>query len=92
MKIGRDSSAMSVLKTGRDSSVIFINGKELEQVEQFKYFGSNLTSNGKCFSENRARVAMAKNNFNKKKELLTKSLNINLKLRIIKTLMRSMLL
>jgi len=34
MKIGRDSSAMSVM----------INGKELEQVEQLKYFGSILTS------------------------------------------------
>jgi len=39
---------------------IMIYGKELEQVEQFKYVGSILTSDGKYSSEIRARVAMEK--------------------------------
>jgi hypothetical protein len=46
---------------------IMIDQKQLENVESFKYLGSILTNNGRCTSEIKCRIAMAKAAFNKKR-------------------------
>ena len=42
-----------VIKIGKEISVmaIMINGKQLEQVKQFEYFGSTLTEYGICSND-----------------------------------------
>ena len=46
-----------------------IDQKRLEDVESFKYLGSILTNDGRCTCEIKARIAMAKAAFNKKRAL-----------------------
>ena len=38
---------------------IIIDQKQLENMESFKYFGSNLTNDGRCTCEIKCRIAMA---------------------------------
>ena len=56
----------------------------LEQVDRFRYLGALITSDGRCETEIKTRIGIAKNAFNQRKELLSKSLNKNIKKRIIK--------
>jgi hypothetical protein len=49
---------------------IMIDQKQLENVESFKYLGSNLTNDGRCTCEIKCRTVMAKSTFNKKMALL----------------------
>ena len=58
----------------------------MEQVERFKYLGSVITGDGRCIEDVKQRIGMAKDAFNKRKELLTKSMSKGLKKRMIKTL------
>ena len=51
---------------------ITIDGQNIEQVKCFKYLGSNITEDGRSLSDVKSRIAMAKDAFNKRKELLTK--------------------
>ena len=53
-----------------------IGQKHLENVECFKYLGSMLTNDGRCTSEIKCRIAMAKAAFNKMKTLLTSTVNL----------------
>jgi hypothetical protein len=39
---------------------IMIDQKQLDNVESFKYLGSNLTNEGRCTCEIKCRIAMAK--------------------------------
>src|SRR6218665_1606820 len=71
---------------------ITINGEILEQVEQFKYLGALITSDGRCETEIKTRIGMAKNAFNQRKELLSKNLNKDIKKRIIKAIIWSVAL
>ena len=58
----------------------------MEQVERFKYLGSVITEDGRCIEDVKQRIGMTKDAFNKRKELLTKSMSKGLKKRMIKTL------
>ena len=58
----------------------------MEQVEKFKYLGSVITEDGRCIEDVKQRIGMAKDAFNKRKELLTKSMSKRLMKRMIKTL------
>lgn len=40
-----------------------IDNNLIEQIQQFKYLGSMITSDGRCSIEIRQRIAMAKNAF-----------------------------
>ena len=64
---------------------ITLKGQLLEQVESFKYLGGILDQTGKCGKEIVKRIAMGKESFNKRKILLIKNFNCELKKRIIKT-------
>ena len=65
---------------------IKIDGQSIEQVKCFKYLGSNITEDGRSLEDVKSRIAMAKDAFNKRKELLTNGLSKKLKKRMVKIL------
>ncbi|KAG1659260.1 Anaphase-promoting complex subunit 2 [Nymphon striatum] len=71
---------------------ITLKGRKLEQVRQYKYLGSILDDEGKCTKDVKARIAMAKQAFMKRKELLIKNISLYLKKRLVKSLIWSVAL
>ena len=71
---------------------ISIDQKQLENVKCFKYLGSMLREDGRCTCEVKSRIAMAKAAFNKKKNLLTRKLDLNLRKKLVKCYVWSMAL
>jgi hypothetical protein len=61
-------------------------------VKCFKYLGSILTEDGRCTCEIKSRIAMAKAAFNKKKNLFTNKLDLNLRKKLVKRYVWSMAL
>jgi hypothetical protein len=57
---------------------------QLKNVKCFKCLGSMLTDNGRCTSEVQSRNAMTKSAFNKKKNLFTSKLDLNLRKKLVK--------
>jgi len=65
-------------------SVYLITGyTQLGNVEIFKYLGSMLTSDGRCTSEIKSRIFMAKAAFNKKRALITGTLELKLRKKLV---------
>ena len=58
----------------------------------FKYFGSMLTDDGRFTCEIKSRIAVAKAAFNKKKNLFTSKLDLNLRKKLVKCYVWSMVL
>ena len=79
-------------REGRNSLNIMIDGEKVEQVNQFRYLGSLISDDGSCLAKIKSRIAMAKDAFNNRRELLTKRMNKELKKRIIKTVVWSVAL
>ena len=75
-----------VMRISRQPSpiTITIDQKQLESVKCFKYLGSMLTEDGRCTCEIKSRVAMVKAAFNKKKNLFTSKLGLNLRKRLVR--------
>jgi hypothetical protein len=67
------------------SVTIIIDQKQLENVECFKYLGSMLTNDGRCTCEIKSRIAMAKDAF-------TSKLDFNLRKKLVKCYIWSMVL
>ncbi|PNF14958.1 hypothetical protein B7P43_G01526, partial [Cryptotermes secundus] len=65
-------------------STIKIDQKQLENVKCFKYLGSLLTDDGRCTSEIKSRIAMAKASFSKKRNIFTSKLDLNLRKKLVK--------
>src|SRR6188768_4024147 len=65
---------------------VVIDGEKVEQVASFKYLGSIISEDGRSLNDVKARIALAKDAFSKRKELLTKSPSKELKKRIVKVL------
>ena len=61
-----------------------INQTQLESVEYFKYLGSMLTNDSRCTCEIKYRIARAKAAFNKKKNLFTSTLDLELRKKLVK--------
>jgi len=53
-------------------------------VESFKYLGSILTNDGRCTCKIKCRIAMAKAAFNKKRGLFTRTLDLELRTKLVK--------
>jgi hypothetical protein len=62
---------------------IMIDQKQLETVESFKYLDSILTNDGRCTSEIKCRIAMAKAAFDKKRALFTNTLDLELRKKLV---------
>ena len=86
MKINVQKTKTMVVthKVGTSVKVnIKIDGQSIEQVKCFKYLGSNITEDGRSLVDVKSRIALAKDAFNKRKELLTKGLSKKLKKRMV---------
>jgi hypothetical protein len=71
---------------------IMVDQKQLENVEYFNYLGSMITKDARCTREIKSRIAMAKTAFNKKKNLFTSKLNLNLRKKLVKCYIWSIVL
>jgi hypothetical protein len=69
-----------------------IDQKQLENVKSFKYLSSILTNDGRCTCEIKCRVAMAKGASNKKRALFTSTLNLELRKKLVKCYIWSIVL
>ena len=93
MKINiKKTKVMRVSKNVGGNVRITIEGKQIEQVQSYKYLGSTLTEDGRCENEVKIRIALAKEAFSKRKELLTRNFKKGCKKRIVKTLIWTTLL
>ena len=95
MKINiRKTKVMKISKRegSRTTVKIHIGGEEIEQVKEFCYLGSMITTDAKCHRDIKRRIALGKEAFTKRKELLRGNMNRNLKKRMIKTLVWSVVL
>ena len=64
---------MVVSRDGEAVVNITIDGQRVEQVENLKYLGYNISEDGYNLVDVKTRIALAKEAFNKRKELLSKS-------------------
>jgi hypothetical protein len=74
-----------VMRISRQPSPIkiTIDQKQLENVEYFNYLGSMITNDARCTREIKSRIVMTKAAFNKK-NLSTSKLDLNLRKKLIK--------
>jgi len=72
--------------------MIVINGHRVEQVRQFMYLGSAIKEDCKCHEEVKRRIAIGKEAFSKRGELLRGKMKLKLKKRMMKTLIWSTVL
>ena len=63
---------------------ITIDQKQLENVECFKYLSSMLTNDEICTCEIKSRIAIAKAAFSTKKTLITSTLDLKLRKKLVK--------
>ena len=71
---------------------ITVDQKQLKNVKCFKCLGSMLTEDGRCICVIKSRIAMARAAFNKKKNLFTRKLYLNLRKKLVKYYVWSMAL
>ena len=69
-----------------------VNNRELKEIDNFKYFGSVLTSDGYCTMEIKLRTVIAKESFNIKISLLTSKVNIKIRKKLVRCYVWSILL
>src|SRR6476619_1966357 len=88
MKINiKKTKAMVVSRNGGERVNITVEGQSVEQVSKFRYIGSLISEDGRCLDDvlDKTRIGMAKDAFNKRKELLTRSIRVDLRKRFVKT-------
>ncbi|KAI5752610.1 hypothetical protein M8J77_018598 [Diaphorina citri] len=70
---------------------VAIKGEKLEEVQQYKYLGARITSDGRCTTEINIRAGIAKQAFWKHKNLFRSGVKLETKLKILKTYVFSIL-
>ncbi len=86
MKINiKKTKVMKISKNGGGVK-IKIDGIQLDQVKEFCYLGSIVTEDMKCDKEISRRIAIGKEAFSRRKELMKRNFNMNLRKRLVKTL------
>jgi len=84
MKIDVKTTKVMCISRKGEQMKIYIDAREVEQVQQFKYRGSIITEDGHCEKDLNSRNAMRKNAFTTKKTLLTSRMDVELRKRIVK--------
>jgi len=88
----KKTKTMVISKSGHIQTKIKVRNVELDQVTEFCYLGSTITDDGICSKEIRKRIAIAKEAFNNRGELLRGKLSKGLKKRMVKVLVWSVAL
>ena len=88
----KKTKTMIISKKEGKEVKITIYGERIEQVQKFCYLGSLITEDARCKEEVKRRIAMGKEAFYQRKELMKGGLDRNLKKRLIKTLIWSVTL
>jgi len=83
---------MCISRKGNNKLKIYVDGQQVEQVNQFRYLGSLISEDGYCTKEIQSRIEMAKKVFMERKKLFTGKMNLELKKRIMKCLVWSVAL
>ena len=84
MKINADKSKVMMISINEEPLRCVIENRILDNVSQFRYLGSMITRDAQCTKEIRERIAMAKIAFNKKRNILTGKLNLQLRKNLMK--------
>lgn len=93
MKVNVKKTKTMLVSKGTIGAVnIVLDGQTIEQVEKFRYLGAMISEDGRCETEVKARIAMAKDAFSRRKELLKRSMSIQMKKRIVKAVVWSVAL
>src|SRR6476619_1191382 len=74
----KKTKAMVVSRNGGERVNIIVEGQSVEHVSKFRYLGSIILEDGRCLDDVKTRIGMAKDAFNKRKELLTRSIRVDL--------------
>src|SRR6478609_1002243 len=86
MKINiKKTKAMVVLRNGEEKVNITVEGQSVKQVSKFRYLGSLISEYGRCLDDVKTRIGMAKDAFNQRKEVLTRSISVDVRKRMVKT-------
>ena len=87
MKINiKKTKAMVVSRNGGERVNITVEGRSVKQASKVRYLGSLLSEDGRYLDDVKARIGMAKDAFNKRNELLTRRIRVDLRKRLIKHL------
>src|SRR6476469_5802664 len=87
MKINiKETKSMVVSRNGGERVNITVECQSVEQVSKFRYLGSLISEDGRCLDDVKTRIGMAKDVFHKRKELPTRSIRVDLRKRLVKTL------
>src|SRR6266576_382167 len=82
-----------VMRIGDKEDVkLKVNGKNIQQVMEYRYLGTRLTCKGNSEAEIKARIGMAKEAFNRKKRILCGKLDNSLRKRLAKCFVWSVFL
>src|SRR6218665_3059928 len=93
MKINAKKTTVMKISKGTELAMkIVVAGEIREQVKEFCYVGSIISDDARCHREITRRIAMGKEAFYRKKELLRGGLKRCLKKRMVKTLICSVTL
>ena len=95
LTINKKKTKIMVLsrRTEIPCSNIFLDGEKLDQINQFNYLGSRVTSDCRRDNEIRRRIVLAKKAFTEKRTIVAdKNLSIKLRLRLLKCYVWSTLL
>src|SRR6218665_1902693 len=82
----KKTKVMRVSKGSESSMKIVVAGEIIEQVKEFFYLGSMISDDARCHREIKRRIAMGKEVFSRRKELLRRGLKRCLRKRTVKTL------
>ena len=88
----KKTKVMKISRHGGGEIIINVNGQRLERVNKYKYLGTWVTDDGRCDLEVRTRIAMAKQVFSRRKEMLTRGMSRRVKKKMVKTLIWSVAL
>ena len=87
MKINVKKTKTTVVSRHSATKVnIIIDGQRLKHVTSFRYLEALISEDGRCIQDVKGRIGMGKEAFNRRKELLTKNLDLRIRKRMVKAL------
>src|SRR6476619_4200432 len=82
----KKTKTVVVSRNGGERLNITVNGQSVEQVSKFRYLGSLISEDDRCLDDVKARIGLAKDAFNKRKELYSRNIRVDLRKKLVKPL------